>query len=144
MKYLFKDARATPDEQAATDAELFRKPPRIRASLFYGRGWPEALGLEERARVRGRITRRETRETRAAEPDPWAAKAATAGKAAEDQHCHVLINTQGAATTWREPSNWTAWIDEVMAPVRARYAANRQPKIMALAQAMRTAQDKPP
>jgi hypothetical protein len=144
MKYLFKDARDAVDTDHATDAEIFRKPPRIRASLFYGRGWAEALGLEERAKVRARITRRETKEQRAAEPDPWAAKAATAAKAADNQHCHVLFKVQGAATAWREPSDWTAWVEAVMAPIRERYVANRQQKIMAHAEAMRTAQGPPP
>lgn len=156
LKYLFKEAY---DEAKAYDLALansdspdaplklpeFESPQPVRTSLFFGTGCLTALGLEARSRLRARITRRETKQAATAANNPAADTASEGDKSpappqpGSHPHCHVGIKEQGP-TPWNPSLNQREWMEEVMRPVRERYATQRQPKVIAAVKAMIEAQ----
>jgi hypothetical protein len=139
-KYQTKDAWAY-EENPEQDPNPFRKPPPWRASLFFGRGWERALGLQERSKVCAAITRRQTAEAKPSVPQSCG-RLATA-RVAETHHCQLVSTLQGAVPLARHEPMTPELIEQIMGPIRQRYIEKRRPLIMASAEAIRRARDGP-
>lgn len=137
LKYLFKQAHG--EESPDTPHGQWETPLPVRTSLFFGKGWQTAFGLEERSRVCARIERRTTNETAGGTAPSGAGGTAGGGSA----HCQMGNKLQGL-TPWSDPHTCKLWVEEAMRATRERYATQTRPKLMAAIRAMTSAQPSGP